>query len=296
MKLALLASLAGLLVAPAIAQQLVVPDVPDLMLKTRQIDSARGVQFADTEVLYLKGARQRHETLRGPAGIGPTIAIYITQCDERRRVILEPAAKTYAYMPIEDPKAYVERIRKSGQPVMALQGPPVMIIDSNDTGERRPFGSFTARHVIVTTRRTAVPGATLVEPEESVVDGWYIDVPHSHCWEGVETETMLAGPWAPPRIERRGNGRRGYPIEETHRYTMLSRTHTITRELLEVSEAPLDDALFAPPADYSPALQTPYGPDMNKPDTILNRLSWYGNQAVLTVYRWFHPATYGAGY
>ena len=37
----------------------------------------------------------------------------------------------------------------------------------------------------------------------------------------------------------------------------------------------------------TPALQTPYGPDMSQPDTILNRVSWYGNQAVATVWRWF---------
>jgi hypothetical protein len=78
-------------------------------------------------------------------------------------------------------------------------------------------------------------------------------------------------------VEFRGDGRRGFPIEET---TRRSGGHqppiTTTVKLIEFSEAVLDQSLFAVPAGYRPALPRLSGrSDMTTPDTLANRLAAY---------------------
>src|SRR6185369_14030214 len=131
---------------------------PDLMLKTRRIDMGRE-QYASVQVLYLKGARQRRENRpesKYARGFGSPS---ITQCDARRSILLNTWAKTYVYQDLEEPSVYLARVVKSGHPEPPPPpDAPVMLvtIDTKDTGERRPFGSYTARHVI-TTRTTESP-------------------------------------------------------------------------------------------------------------------------------------------
>lgn len=301
MRASVFALLACCIASEAIAQHLVVPDAPDLMLKTRRVDAGRR-QRAFTQVLYLKGARQRRETGPDASRADRLVWFSITQCDERRHVVLNGEAKTYAYQDVEDPSAYLQRMRTGGR-LVASPAPPsnapvtTLTIETTDTGERRSFGSYTARHVITSRKIDPPTGGMGGMPTQE--DGWYIDVPDPGCWDStVESHAgfiISLGSFPRLKVERRGNGRIGYPIEETQRYGDPASPHESRLELVEVSEAPLDDALFEVPKDYQPALQTPYGPDMSKPDTILNRLSWYGNQMVATVQRWFQP-TYGAGY
>jgi hypothetical protein len=306
MRASVLALLACCVAAETMAQQLVVPDAPDLMLKTRRIDSGFGREQPPlTQVLYLKGARQRRETYGTADEAGRKFGfLSITHCDEHRTLELDAKARTYAYREIEDPSAYVERMRKFGGtelPPLPADAPVTKVtIDSTDTGERRPFGSYTARHVITT--RTTEPPAGLYRVSMRTVfrqDGWYIDVPETNCWEHrFETETFLvaAMPRSSMKVEHRGNGRTGYPIEERYHESSTWGSRESKLELVDVSEAPLDDALFEVPKGYQLALQTPYGPEMSKPDTILNRVSWYGNQMVATVWRWFNSPPYGQAY
>src|SRR5687768_10429802 len=94
--LALLLS-SALAAAPAVIAQtmpnpaFVVPSFPDLTIKKRI--SADPSSSGTTEVLYLKGARERRELLHGrPAS---TRSAHITQCDQRRSVQLNAEAKLY---------------------------------------------------------------------------------------------------------------------------------------------------------------------------------------------------------
>jgi hypothetical protein len=294
-------------VAAPIVSGLIVPNVPDVMIKTRRT-SDRRAGMTMTETLHLKGGRQRREErleaapmngLTNWASNGPPYT-RITQCDERRTLILNQDAKTYAYDPIVDPAEFMARVRaqtagdkqapaqqaptqqtstpqtpsERTPPPQATARPTVTVtVDAVDTGERKQVGPLVARHVITT--RTIDHGAGNVNIERQ--DGWYVDVPEPNCTTSeanaayamlVPTMTMLPH----VKVNERGKVPRGYPIEETFqvtgRYATVGRT-----ELIEVSGAPLDPALFTFPADFRPALPHPYGGyDLSRPDTILNRV------------------------
>jgi hypothetical protein len=285
---------AALVAQSASWPKFVVPDTPDATITTRATNNRGG--RAVNLLLYLKGARQRREErLEVPDGAGPPIPAHgshaivrISQCDERRRLMLNRDAKTYAYDPIEDPASYIPRVQAgaahqspSDKPSgskpspQAPTGPKTTItIDAADTGERKQVGPFVARHVVTTTTQTVDDGRGGVHIDRQ--DGWYIDAPEPDCtsWEGVAMRSMLVPHAPPPNVEFkvRGTARRGYPIEETHRmggnYPIVARI-----ELVEFSAAPLDAALFTVPPDYSAALPHPYGGyDLTRPDTFMNRV------------------------
>jgi hypothetical protein len=274
-------TLLGWLIAQsAAAQTWVVPNAPDLMIKTRR--TVQGV--TDTVgVLYLKGARQRQEMVFGPSVSARHRLIHVTQCDEHRRLLLNDQVKTYAYEPIEDPSAANKRLQAMASSPMPPSDTPtgpvtIITIDTVDTGERRPFRYFSARHVITTTTTTE-PGLGGVPRVTEKRDGWYIDVPDQSCWEpGAQTELLITPVGA--RIEHRGNVHRGYPIEETDRSESGPRTIVAKLDVVESSDARLDDALFTVPAGYRAALPTSYGYDLTKPDTLMNRLTVYRDVVV----------------
>jgi hypothetical protein len=273
---------------PAVtAPRFVVPDVPDLTI-TRRRSFDRQDSTITTEIVRLKGAWQRREWI---FDLPPRLQtanrhgeIAITRCDERRTLILNERARTFASMPIED---MAERLRwlrftarRRPQPVQT--GPEVTItVDSVDTGERRQVGPYTARHVITTNTTRPAPGAK-TRPGDTVTAGWYIDLPSQNCWEwewgnGFVTATTI-GSVAPDhvRVERRGTAARGFPIEEVSQSNSDGATTTTRVELLEFSEARLDTSLFNAPQGYQPALPLLTGGfDLARPDTLTNRLQNY---------------------
>jgi hypothetical protein len=289
---ALLASFAPLGAQSAASPKLVVPDAPDATITTRRTMDRPGGSVL-TEVLYLKGARQRREFLfEHPSQpvVGMQIPrgftqAQISQCDQQRMLWLNLDAKTYAYEPIIDPATTIARLRTAtGRQALSDEKPsrPTfrITLDAVDTGERRQYGRYVARHVITTKTIEPEPGAN-VDASVDRQDGWYIDVLESNCTtsEGVAfvSGAVQKSGTPPPAVEfkRRGDTRRGYPIEETHRhggrYAFVSRI-----ELVEFSETPLDQELFTVPDGYRAALPLPNGGyDLTKPDTILNRVDSY---------------------
>jgi hypothetical protein len=288
--------LLGLLAAQSVGPpKFLVPAVPDVTIKTR-LTIDRQNSSISTTVVYLKGARQRAETIvdwppqvsaitgAKRAHIGTTI----TQCDERRTLLLNEEAKTYAYSPIEDPSVDLQRARlaASRRPQPGPAGGDVTItIDAVDTGERRTMGRYIARRVITTTKTEPGPGSS-VPPSDHEQDGWYVDLPPADCWDrGDRSEAFLftfAQRPNTPRdnvhIKRLGTARRGYAVEEMNRSKDEQGTTTSKLELIEFSDAPLDDALFTVPASYRSALPNLFGGyDLTKPDTIMNRLQSYWN-------------------
>lgn len=267
----LMPSLAGLAALP----KLIVPNLPDLTVRTRQ---TFGDSLVHLKTLYVKGARQRIETaLENPSRSDAIKNVTIHQCDEKRVFHLNERDKIYVSSEIE------KRGRGTkARPVSAAQasGTEVTVtIDSADTGERRQYGNYTARRVKVEIRFEPGHGAvTPASVEER--NGWYIDVPGFGCREDASQGFLLAmssGRSGSVRdrlhVKRVGNAPRGYPIEETTVTTQAGSTTSTKTELLEISEAPVDPSLFELPSGYRRALQTGRGgTDLTKPDTIYNRV------------------------
>ena len=279
----------------------VVPNVPDLTIKTREtIDLPHST--VQTNTLYFKGAWQRRELhLQFPSDLPAPSSVRnstITRCDERRSLQLNHEARLYGWSAItfigRDDYWVRSRLRERPEPPTA--GADVTItINTVDTGERRQLGSYLARHVITTITTDPSPGAH-TRPSESVEDGWHIDLPPAGCWSAGDSQLFATGSVvrageAPDRIrvEFRGAGRRGFPIEETTRRRGEHEPAFTTRVMLiEFSEAVLDKSLFDVPAGYRPALPHLIGHfDMTKPDTVANRLAAYWDDVTTAVRGFF---------
>src|SRR5712664_3065214 len=257
--------------------KLTVPNLPDLAIKTRRTS---GDWLSQVNTLYLKGARQRTETVIENPTRGDAIhSVLIQQCDEKRVFNLNQRDKLYASSEIED---WSERLRKA-RPVNLTQrsrAQVMMTIDSIDTGERRQFEHYTARHVKVKIQFEPSPGASTPASVEET-DGWYIDLPGFGCQEQTSSGFARLGVFSGKHQDRLqikwlGKAPRGYPIEETSVITGPENKTISKVELLEISEAPLNASIFEPPAGYRQALQTGNGgADLTKPDTISNRAQYH---------------------
>jgi len=257
----------------------IVPNLTDIAIKTRRTS---GDWLSQVNTLYLKGARQRTETvIEKMAGADPINWAVIQQCDEKRIFNLNQRDKLYASSEIED---WSERLRKA-RPVNMTQrsGAQVMMtIDSIDTGERRQFEHYTARHVKVKIRFEPSPGASTPASVEET-DGWYIDLPGLGCQEQASSGFGFARLAVSTgnrqdrlQIKWLGKAPRGYPIEETSLITEAGNKTISKVELMEISEAPLNPSIFELPAGYRRALQTGNGgADLTKPDTLSNRAQYY---------------------
>ena len=274
----ILTLLSVLLLASAALTSVVVPNYKDLTIRTRR---EVGDLSANIDTLYLKGARERSESrIEKPAGVTNPVHIGISQCDQKQSIALNPAAKIFARFPILD---FAERMKRASppQPNEAPGAEVEVTIDSVDTGERKTFGSYTARHIKTTTEVDPQPGAS-IPPSTEETDGWYIDLPGLGCQDSDNIGFVWASTRMPSGTAQRdhinithlGTAAHGYALEQIIKRTEEGRTTVGKIELLEFSESPVDPKLFEIPAGYSPALRTLQGGyDMTKPDTFANRLA-----------------------
>lgn len=253
----------------------IVPNLPDLTVKTRRTS---GDWLSQVSALYVKGARQRIETVdEQPARANAMNWAVIRQCDEKRVFNLNERDKLYTSSEIEDWSELLKKARPVSLPQMS-EAEVTVTIDSIDTGELRQLKHYTARHVTVRTRFEPGPGASTPASVEET-DGWYIDLPGLGCQDRASSGFAFLS--AGPRQDRfqfkwLGKAPRGYPIEETSLRTEAGKKTISKVELLEISEAPLNPSIFELPAGYTRALQTwNGGADLTKPDTVSNRAQDY---------------------
>lgn len=258
----------------------------DLKVVTRTIHRApENHSASETQTLYVKGARLRSDiTWRMDEGESRPLSTRIMRCDERRVLLLNPDARTYAFTPVPDNSEAAMRARVAFARPLPRGADVEVTIDAVDRGERRSIGSYEARHVITTRKFDPSPGAQTPR-SETVTDGWYIDVPAFDCATRTDSFAAFAIGYvqrqdgSPPdsfHLKRLGTARTGYAIAEIVRYTAGARTSITKTALVEASDAPLASTVFDIPDGYRPALPLPGGGfDLSRADTIGARVALY---------------------
>lgn len=216
--------------------------------------SAAGGQNINSTT-YIKGARQRTE------GVGYT-SIY--QCDLKRVIQINDKTRSYFIMPLSD----VDAAKGAGATGAGAHNRRGGIITytttTTDTGERKQMLGLTARRLKSKVVVEASEGACTPMNMEMETDGWYVDLPG-----GISCATDESGAPRIPveqsdcvdevRFKTVGTAKLGYPVMTTTsiKFNMGADspganipTSTSTQEVVELSTAKLDAALFDIPAGY----------------------------------------------
>jgi hypothetical protein len=145
-------------------------------------------EMSGGQTIYLQGDRRRMDFRSSTGGAqradgsrdvryGPHIAS-ITRCDLGQMFELNLDAREYhaaPYPPKPFTKEQMEALKI--KPPSSLPSKPTLLIETRtvDTGERKEMFGHTARHVVTTLRQTPLEGSKS-EAQETVTDGWYIDL------------------------------------------------------------------------------------------------------------------------
>ncbi len=219
----------------------------DIKIKTRQTTGGQSYE----NLTLVKGKRQRTESMGGAM-------INITQCDLRRAIQLNPAAKTFIVNEFGEiaPQAASSAKPASTQPTVR-GGKVVSTIDVKDTGERKQMFGMQARRLIITMDTQSSPESCSKTNSKMEIDGWYADIAvGSDCNPGISTARTApkaaGGCQDQYEMKQTGAGKRGYPLYE--KMTMFDgggkETMTMTSEVVELSKANLDAGLFDIPDGF----------------------------------------------
>jgi hypothetical protein len=222
----------------------------DVKIKSKQTMSGQSYE----STTYIKGKRQRSEQMNG-------MTVSLTQCDLRRSVQLNPQAKTYMVNSFAQNTTTTSTTtaaatqEKNG--VVQTGGKVTTTYTIKDTGERKQMFGFPARHLIITMETVSSPDACNKTNSKMQTDGWYIDAEFVlDCDYGYSGYTNRGGRsgGCQDKYEMKtvGTAKRGYPVLE--KMTMFDEsgkeTFTMLNEVIELSKATLDQALFEVPSDY----------------------------------------------
>jgi hypothetical protein len=256
--------------------------MPDLKIAVKITVPNHSALGSET-INYIQNDRKRVEVRRqypqslrpgGPVVFLPAPPIVtITQCDLDQVFVLNLDDREYMSMPVpKPPSRETLQARAAQQPKPATQPQPTLLIETttNDTGEREEMFGFSARHVITT--RKQIP---LVEsgqtPQETVTDGWYIDLDTAVSCDRAPSGafTLMSGgtrqrgepPQIPvPIFKSIGNPERGLAlttkeliratVSSPDRPTQTIESFTNETHVTELSTEPLDPALFEVPRNF----------------------------------------------
>jgi hypothetical protein len=233
-----------------------------------------------TVTRYTQGQRPRTEWRNesGRAGkpgepanysYGPPRAT-IFQCDMHRVLELNLQDHEYTLHELDD-----QGRPKGAKPIpistRASGGTLTIDVETIDTGERKQIFGRTARHVIRHEKRVAGPGAC-GQSGETESDGWYTDLEEQNgcmatpkACAGVAIAVLsTGGSVCRDKIEVHGTGTTpmGFPLKlktTSRDVTVLPDgtskevTGTFENEVTELSEEPLDPALFELPGGFTQA-------------------------------------------
>jgi hypothetical protein len=237
----------------------------DFKIRYKVTMSGPGMPGQDSETItMIKKARERSENHTGHGFDSVTI----TQCDLKRTIQLSDSAKKYVITPMDTGEPAQRTTPGSPAPAPTTptrQGGTVEYVTSAiDTGERKEMFGFTARHVKTMMSINASPDSCSPGKRKIELDGWYIDLSVEFSCDVNKAQAMTAMRPSPGGCKdkvttrREGNAKTGFPLIETMRMYGDDGQVTIsqTREVVELSRATLDMALFDIPAGYTEAAST----------------------------------------
>ena len=251
-----------------------------------------------TQTRYYKGQRLRIESRAhtswkpGLVTYGPPHAM-IFQCDAQRAIVLN----------LETHKYSVSQPNECDRPAPSLPAPKGTIdvyIESTDTGERREILGRTARHIITRQRQVAGPGACWPDAEMEW-DGWYIDMEEQEVDRRLRRNTVdelahviRSGAHCRDKIlvHRKGVERPGLALTVVYvsRFSVPkpdgASKELTTRwesEITELSEAPLDAALFDVPAGFTKVSEIDTQPSM----PVSVAIEYWWQRTVHEIGSWF---------
>ncbi|HZG52878.1 MAG TPA: hypothetical protein VEZ40_12150, partial [Pyrinomonadaceae bacterium] len=226
----------------------------DVKIKTK---NTSGGQVSE-QTTYIKGKRQRTEQNE--------TSVTIMQCDLRRHLQLGVPTKTYVVTPFDGKTDDAAGAKAAGRTPAAETtsdaatrrgGIVTSTFTMTDTGERKKMFGYTARRIKTSINTESSPDACQVSRSRMETDGWYIDAQFAlDCaMQGGASYAAAAqrgGCRDEYRTKQIGTAKPGYPVLVT---TKLfdengNESFTFTQEVLEITSAVLDSALFDAPADY----------------------------------------------
>jgi len=221
----------------------------DVKIKTKQTVGAQSVE----NTVYIKGKRERTETANGTM-------VNITQCDLKRGVQMNPAARTYLINEFVQAIQNTAQTAATGSTDGAVQtgGKVTTTITTKDTGERKQMFGYVAKHLIITMETVSSPDACSPNNSKMQMDGWYIDADFVlDCDFGQQA--AAGNPYARKggcqdkyEVKQVGTAKRGYPVIE--KMTMFDQSgresYSMTNEVVELSKVTLEASLFDIPTDY----------------------------------------------
>jgi len=275
---------------PAGAQQ---SSEPSLKYKIVELNGGFGGLVSHSQTVYIGGVNERQE-MPWPGRDGsesPHATIW--NRDLHRKFELDLAAKVYTVTKVDENGLPLDRphTHAKWEPSGRTQR---IHIETIDTGKRRTMFGYTARRVI--TRETSVtnpPGDSSERIFET--DGWYIDpplwprlAPAVHGISARDADTMRKsddGNWIwqkdDVRVTYQGPRETGLPLALRARSQSGQKSTGFYHyeRVIDVSERPVDPALFLPPPDFK-RLQ-PTGPPVavvrgayQYPFSLRVRLNW----------------------
>jgi hypothetical protein len=225
---------------------------------------------------------------------GPHLAS-ITRCDLGQTFELNLEDREYdvvfPYSPHTLTKTEIAA-RDLAVPRKIDSAPPTVRIETTtvDTGERRELFGHLARHVITTWKETLLAGLH-AEPQETVTDGWYIDLDtsitcdfkwpgdkgsHAHLRRGLGLEKYefvdKGNPETGLAVERELRSRRTLT---TPNGTKTEIAYTSELRITEFTEGSLDPALFEIPPNFRKVDDISRNPPLTLADRWFYTQSWF---------------------
>jgi hypothetical protein len=229
----------------------------DVKIKTRQ--TMQGQTYENTT--YIKGKRQRTER-----SIGEMSMIDILMCDLKQSVQIMPQSRSYLINLWGQAEAATTQnaadktTARDPQTPVEKGGVITMTYTSKDTGERKQMFGYTARRILTTMETESSPDACTPMKSKMQTDGWYIDFAYQLDCDSQHYakigQTIGSGGCKDRYMTKNvGTAKLGYPVWQ--KTTMFDKdgkeSYSSIVEVIEISKAVLEDALFNVPAGYTQA-------------------------------------------